>query len=89
MQVLCKTSNISIETRCEVCGQGFSLYWERQTAVEKAEMLREVEAVLRRHHRKATGMAAHPVQGFLVPSWDGPIAFSAAKMPPMARASAF
>jgi hypothetical protein len=89
MQVLCKTSNVSIETRCSVCGQGFALYWERQTANEKAESLMEVEAVLRHHHRRETGVAAHPDHGFLVPAWDGPIAFSGAAMLGNAPSSAF
>ena len=78
MQVLCKTSNVSVDTRCSICGQGFMLYWERQTPQEQAEGLRDVEAVLRGHHRNGVAMSVHPDHGFLVPAWDGPIAFSGA-----------
>jgi hypothetical protein len=78
MQVLCKTSNVSIETRCSVCGQGFVLYWERQTPSERADALRDVEAALRNHHGDGNSPAVHPEHGFLVPAWDGPIAFSGA-----------
>ena len=89
MQVLCKTSSESVETRCSVCGQGFVLYWERQTQAEQAEALREVETALRNHHRSENGAAAHPDHGFLVPAWDGPIAFSGAAMLGNAPSSAF
>jgi hypothetical protein len=78
MQVLCKTSNVSVETRCSICGQGFVLYWERQAEVDHAEALREVETALRNHHGTGNGAGAHPEHGFLVPAWDGPIAFSGA-----------
>jgi hypothetical protein len=80
MQVLLKSSNESVETRCSVCGQGFLLYWERQTPLEQAETLREVETTLRNQHCNGIGAAAHPEHGFLVPAWDGPIAFSGAAM---------
>ncbi|MGA2560701.1 MAG: hypothetical protein ABSF17_13565 [Terracidiphilus sp.] len=80
MQVLCKSSNERAEIRCGICGQGFSLYWERQTPQEQAEALSEVETALRNHHREDTGASAHPAGGFLVPAWDGPIAFSGAAM---------
>jgi len=78
MQVLCKSSNETVETRCSICGQGFTLYWERQTRMEQAEALREVETTLRRQHSHESGPHAHPTRGFLVPEWNGPIAFSGA-----------
>jgi hypothetical protein len=79
MQVICKSSDdSSVETCCSVCGQGFVLYWERQTKAEKTQALREVAKTLREHHRSQAGPAAHPNRGFLVPDWDGPIAFSGA-----------
>ena len=56
MQVLCKTSNVSEETRCTICGQGFVLYWERQTEIDHAEALRDVETELRNHHRSGNGV---------------------------------
>lgn len=78
MQVLCKSSKGAVETSCSVCGQGFVLYWERQTRMEKATALREVAKTLRGHHLEDEGPSAHPERGFLVPEWNGPIAFSGA-----------
>ena len=78
MQVLLKTSDRNIETHCSICGQGFALYWERQTRTERAEALREIGKTLRGHHRGQNGAEAHPDRGFLVPEWNGPIAFSGA-----------
>lgn len=78
MQVLCKSSNEAIETCCGVCGQGFVLYWERQTKTERAQALAEVNRILRHHHVDKAGPEAHPQRGFLVPEWNGPIAFSGA-----------
>jgi len=80
MQVLCKSHETVVETRCGVCGQGFALYWERQTKMERAEALREIARTLREHHKDGLGMDVHPVKGFLVPAWDGPVAFSGAAL---------
>jgi hypothetical protein len=78
MQVLLKSSESAVECRCSVCGQGFVMFWERQTKMERGEALREIESTLRHHHHDGAGAHAHPVKGFLVPEWDGPIAFSGA-----------
>ena len=78
MQVLLKSSESAVETRCAVCGQGFVMFWERQTRMERAEALREIDNTLRRHHHNGATTNAHPVKGFLVPEWNGPIAFSGA-----------
>lgn len=79
MQVLCKSSNQeAAETRCSVCGQGFVLFWERQSKSERATALREVDKTLRSHHSRNAGPEAHPDRGFVVPEWSGPVAFSGA-----------
>ena len=78
MQVLCKRSNEHVETCCSVCGQGFELYWERQSRAERAQALREIEKTLRSHHVEHAGPEAHPDRGFLVPEGTGPIAVSGA-----------
>ena len=78
MQVQRKSSSETIEAQCDVCGQGFTLYWERQTPAEKADAREAVESVLRDHHRIRQDADAHPDSGFLVPAWDGPVAFSGA-----------
>lgn len=78
MQVLLKSTDSTVETRCSVCGQGFVMFWERQTKQERSDALRTIETTLRHHHHAGPGPQAHPVKGFLVPAWDGPIAFSGA-----------
>jgi hypothetical protein len=78
MQVLCKTSDTAVETNCSVCGQGFVLFWERQSKMERGEALRQIETTLRHHHHVGAGADVHPKKGFLVPEWNGPIAFSGA-----------
>jgi hypothetical protein len=78
MQVLLKSTEAAAETRCTICGQGFVMFWERQTKAERTESMRAVETALRHHHHAGGGPNVHPVKGFLVPAWDGPIAFSGA-----------
>jgi hypothetical protein len=78
MQVLCKSTNGNAECNCCVCGQGFVMYWERQSRNEQAEALREIQQTFLRHHRENMGMHAHPQTGFLVPEWNGPMAYSGA-----------
>jgi hypothetical protein len=78
MQVLCKSSNEAGDVCCSVCGQGFVLYWERPTKMERAQALREIAKALRAHHSKGSAADVHPQRGFLVPQWDGPVAFSGA-----------
>jgi hypothetical protein len=80
MQVLCKSSEGAVETRCSICGQGFLLFWERQTRMERAEALREIDLALREHHLEGFESNVHPKKGFLVPAWDGPIAYSGAAL---------
>ncbi len=80
MQVLCKSTNGFAETHCCVCGQGFVIFWERQSLTERAEAKREIQAMLRNHHRSHTGLLAHPPGGFLVPERNGPIALSGASI---------
>jgi hypothetical protein len=78
MQVLCKKSEDDIQARCSVCGQGFTLYWERQTPAERADALEEVHATLIAQHGNKEDAGVHPDGCFLVPSWGGDVAFSGA-----------
>ncbi len=78
MQVLCKSSNEGASICCSVCGQGFALYWERQSKIERSLATQEIAKTLRSHHTKHAGPAAHPDRGFLVPEWAGPVAYSGA-----------
>jgi hypothetical protein len=78
MQVFCKSSNENAEAYCSVCGQGFSLYWERQTRTERAAALREIDKTLRQHHYDHAGREAHPERAFSVPEQSRFIGFSGA-----------
>jgi hypothetical protein len=78
MQVLCKSSNDAAETYCSVCGQGFALFWERQTKPERATALQEIAKTLRNHHRQGFAPEVHPQHGFVVPDSEGPTEFSGA-----------
>jgi hypothetical protein len=81
MQVLCKSTNGNAEAHCCVCGQGFVMFWERQSTTERAATLREMQQTLRNHHRNHPGKQAHPPGGFLVPEWDGRDAHSGVAVP--------
>lgn len=71
MQVLCKSTIGRGETRCCVCGQGFVMFWERQSSDERMEALREIQKTLSNHHHSQPGQQAHPHAGFMVPVWNG------------------
>ena len=78
MQVLCKGTESEADFQCEVCGQGFALFWERAAGGERAQGIEEIRKTLRHHHRVSPDAKVHPQSGFLVPEWNGPIAFSGA-----------
>jgi hypothetical protein len=78
MQVLCKSTSGNAETHCCVCGQGFVLFWERQSRSERIEAIRDIQHTLRNHHRNDKGPDAHPNENFLVPEWSGANAGSGA-----------
>jgi hypothetical protein len=67
MQVLCKSTNGNAEMHCSVCGQGFVMFWERQSRSERAEAMREIQTTFRHQHRTQKGPEAHPNGGFMVP----------------------
>jgi hypothetical protein len=69
MQVLCKSTSGNAETHCCVCGQGFVLFWERQSRTERVQAMREIQSTLRNQHRNHKGANAHPNGAFLVPEW--------------------
>jgi hypothetical protein len=71
MQVLLRRTEGNAELHCGVCGQGFVLFWDRQTRSERLEMLHEIQQTLRRQHRSAPGPEAHPQGGFLAPQLIG------------------
>jgi hypothetical protein len=79
MQVLCKKTNGNAEAHCCVCGQGFVMFWDRQSRTERTAALHEIHEVLRRHHRNSPNLEAHPNDSFLVPEWSGNNAMAGAK----------
>jgi hypothetical protein len=80
MQVLCKASTTASDVRCSVCGQGFVVYWERQSPEEQAAALAMVQKQIADHHRLGSDPEAHPTAGFNVPQWNGLPKFSAAAL---------
>jgi hypothetical protein len=74
MQVLCKSTRGNAEMHCSVCGQGFVMFWERQSRSERVESIREIQTTLRHQHRCHKGPEAHPNGSFLVPELNGSVA---------------
>ena len=83
MQVLLRKSDEIHDLKCDVCGQGFRLYWERRSPDEQEAMRPAVLDELRQQH-VGTGSdpspAAHPSGPFNVPSWSGAPQFSGAAL---------
>ncbi len=80
MQVLCKASNSASDIRCNVCGQGFLVYWTRTSPAERLAARDGILKALRAHHDESDTVAAHPTEGFNVPEWDGDARDSAAAL---------
>jgi hypothetical protein len=80
MQVLCKASNTASDIRCNICGQGFLVYWTRTSRDEQTSARTEILQALRNHHTLSNDHAAHPAQGFNLPEWNGEPRFSAAAL---------
>lgn len=81
MQVLCKSTNGNAEMLCSVCGQGFVMFWERQSRAQRTEALHDIRKTLRHQHRGHKGKEAHPNGGFLVPEGNGSAASSGTSVP--------
>lgn len=85
MQVLLRKSDTSHDVRCDVCGQGFRLYWERTSLAEQATMRAIVLGELRDQHATGQGAddkssAVHPSSPFNLPNWSGQPQFSGAAL---------
>lgn len=78
MQVVCKKTGGNAELHCCVCGQGFVVFWERQSARERMAARHEIQESLRRQHRGSSGREAHPEGSFLIPEGNA----SASLVPP-------
>ena len=80
MQVLCKASNTASDIRCNICGQGFLVYWTRTSRKERETRRTEILEALRSHHESASDASVHPTEGFNLPEWHGEPRFSAAAL---------
>jgi hypothetical protein len=80
MQVLCKASNTVSDVRCEICGQGFLVYWSRPSESEQDATRLQVIQALEAHHTTSDAVDAHPRAGFNVPDWPGLARFSGAAL---------
>jgi hypothetical protein len=80
MQVLCKASNTVSDIRCNICGQGFLLYFTSSKPQKQAEARYEVQLALRDQHLGTDSPVAHPQEGFNVPQWNGEARVSAAAL---------
>ncbi len=81
MQVLCKATNGNAETHCCVCGQGFVMFWDRQSHSERIAALHEIQEMLRRQHRTTAGPEAHPKESFPFPEPNGPRTYTGTAVP--------
>ena len=80
MQVLCKVSDTVSDIRCEICGQGFRVYWSRTSQAEQDATRRHVVEALARQHSSSNSDQVHPRTGFNIPEWSGLPNFSAAAL---------
>jgi hypothetical protein len=78
MQVLCKISDSASDVHCEICGQGFRVFWSRTAREEQQEALNKVRKALAAHHTGSTQANSHPSTSFNVPEWSGLPQFSGA-----------
>ena len=80
MQVLCKASNSASDIRCNICGQGFLVYWTRTSPSERLAAREWILKELRAQHDGTDAAAPHPAAGFNLPHWDGDASSSAAAL---------
>ena len=83
MQVLLRKSDEGEDLKCDVCGQGFRLYWERSSLDEQEAMRPAVQEELRQQHMGAPSdpsPGAHPSGPFNIPRWSGSPQFSGAAL---------
>ena len=72
MQVYCRKAKGTSELNCCVCGQGYVIFWDRQTTTERAVVRAEIQELLRRQHRNTHACEAHLLYEFSVPEWQSP-----------------
>jgi hypothetical protein len=71
MQVLCLATSERADITCNICGQNYALYFERQSLEERMAAMQMVREALERHHTHGAEPDVHPQKAFTVPEWHG------------------
>jgi len=70
MRVICKKSMIGSDVRCQVCGQGFVVFWQGRVQARQMERAFVMQHLRMQHDSGTNGSEAHPAAAFDVPIWD-------------------
>jgi hypothetical protein len=71
MRVICKKSMMGSDVRCQVCGQGFVVFWQGRVQVRQMERSLVLQHLRMQHDGVSNGAEAHPPAAFDVAIWDG------------------
>ena len=71
MRVICKKSMMGDDVRCEVCGQGFVVFWQGRVQVRQLERQLVLDHLRMQHEQAGRGAKVHPAVAFDVLLWDG------------------
>jgi len=75
MRVLCKASDVSSDVRCDVCGQGFTVYYPRTSPQTEAQVIVKVGAALQEHHRACSPEIDAASEEFHLAEWVSELTF--------------
>jgi len=71
MRVICKKSMMGNDVRCQVCGQGFVVFWQGRVQVRQLERKLVLQHLRMQHEHAGNGAEVHPAVAFDVLLWDG------------------
>jgi len=71
MRVICKKSMIGSDVRCQVCGQGFVVFWQGRVQARQLERKLVLQHLRMQHDHGTNSAEAHPSTAFDVALWDG------------------
>ncbi len=71
MRVICKKSMMGNDVRCQVCGQGFVVFWQGRVQVRQLERQLVLDHLRMQHEQGGNGAEVHPAVAFDVLLWDG------------------
>jgi hypothetical protein len=75
MRVLCKASDVSSDVRCDVCGQGFTVYYARTSPQGEAQVMANVAAALKDHHGSCAAGTGPGADEFHLAEWVSELTF--------------